>query len=474
MVFNSLQFAVFFVFLYVLYLFLQHKWQNGLLLAASCIFYAAADWRFLTLVFVSITTDFFCGLKIHASRDERAKKSFLWLSILVNLSILGFFKYFNFFSSNVSGFLAFLGLNVHPVLIKTALPLGISFYTFKTLSYIFDVYTEKTEPTRHYQDYALFVLFFPLLLAGPIMRADALLNQVRTPRTLSLEGFREGCHLIFWGLFQKIFVADNLATFVDGILGIPPPYNGFKMLVGLYAFAFQIYCDFASYSNIAMGIGRWMGFDITINFNLPYFSKNPQEFWNRWHISLSQWFRDYVFTPTAFALRTWGRWGVFVAIMTTFALCGLWHGAAWNFVIWGTYWGLLLVGQRLLKPVWDFLLPKKMSSFLKGVSLVQGITFFHLVCLGWLLFRMTSLAQGADMISALFFRFEPVFFNELINLFLWVFPLLFIEGIQYHTKDLMVIHRSKAVFRTLFYVLGALLIILYGASDAKDFVYFQF
>ena len=330
MLFKFVLFLAFFAAVYIPYLFLSHKWQNRLLLLASCLFYAAWDWRFVFLIFVSITTDYFCGLKIDESDSEKVKKRFLLLSIFVNIGILGFFKYFNFFIANFELFINHLGFSIHPQLLHILLPLGISFYTFKTLSYTIDVYAEKIKPTRSYRDYALFVSFFPLILAGPIMRAGDLLRQIASPRKVWLEGFYEGSYLIFFGAFQKFFVADNLAVIAGKIFSSSPPYNGVAVLLGAYAFAFQIYCDFAGYSNIARGLGKCMGFDIMVNFNLPYFATNPQDFWNRWHISLSNWLRDYLYNPISFSLRRWGVWGVVVALMATFFLCGLWHGAYWN------------------------------------------------------------------------------------------------------------------------------------------------
>jgi len=303
MLFNSLQFAIFFLIVYSLYLVLKCEWQNRVLLLASCIFYAAWDWKFLSLIFISISTDYFCSIAIRGSDNEKIKKWLLILSIAVNLSILGLFKYFNFFSANLTQLINLFGFSVQPYTINIILPIGISFYTFKTMSYTIDVYTGKIEPARNYLDYALFVIFFPLLLAGPIMRAGDLLPQIASPRKLSLNKFYEGSYLIFWGLFQKIFIADNLAKIVNLIFGSKPPYEGVEVLITIYAFAFQIFCDFAGYSNIARGLGKCMGFDIMVNFNLPYFATNPQDFWQRWHISLSNWFRDYLYYPIALRMR---------------------------------------------------------------------------------------------------------------------------------------------------------------------------
>lgn len=475
---NSLQFALFFIIVILLYVLLKHKWQNRMLLAASCIFYAAWDWRFLLLIGISITTDYFCGLKIHASENDKVKKRFLILSILVNLAILGFFKYFNFFAANFSAFLGFLGLTINPIVLHIVLPLGISFYTFRTLSYTFDVYNGKIEPTRNYTDYALFVSFFPLIIAGPIVKAGDLLPQITLPRKLRLDWFYEGCYLIFWGLFQKMFIADNLARIVDPIFNSGPPYEGIKVLIGLYAFAFQIYCDFSGYSDISRGIGRCLGFDIMFNFNLPYFATNAREFWNRWHISLSSWLRDYIYTPLAFTLRGWGNRSVIFALMVTFILCGFWHGAAWTFILWGAYQGILVTAYMMLKPVLEKIpypshaVTKKMWFFLRV------ILFFQLTCVGWLLFRAHSVMQVYAMLQGLVFNFHLTPFLWLksaclkIAFFLWI--LVTVQLFQYWKNDLMFMFKSPFLMRMLFYFACFCLLVIFGIKEAQEFIYYQF
>ena len=295
MLFNTLQFAIFFIIVYSLYLLFNHKWQNWMLLVASYIFYGAWDWRFLSLIFISTILDYICGLQIYKSRYLKRKRLFLFFSVFGNLAILGFFKYFNFFATNLQELLKIFGFSIHPHFLHIILPIGISFYTFQTMSYTIDIYRGRMAPTKKFFDLALFVAFFPQLVAGPIERAKHLLPQILVPRKLSLDKFYEGCYLIFWGLFQKVFIADNLAKIVDPVFAGNSPYNGIQVILALYAFAFQILCDFSGYSNIARGLGKCMGFDIMVNFNLPYFSTNPREFWRRWHISLSTWLRDYLY-----------------------------------------------------------------------------------------------------------------------------------------------------------------------------------
>jgi len=476
MPFNSLQFAAFFIIVFFLYLALKHKWQNRLLLLASCVFYAAWDWRFLGLVFISITTDYLCSLKIHASDSEKIKKRFLILSILINLSVLGFFKYFNFFSANLAHLINLLGFTVHPYILNIILPIGISFYTFKTMSYTIDVYTGKTTPTRSYPDYALFVIFFPLLLAGPIMRAGDLLPQISSPRKLSLDKFYEGSYLIFWGLFQKVFVADNLAIIADKVFNTPAPYNGVAVLLATYAFAFQIYCDFAGYSNMAMGIGKCIGFEITLNFNLPYFATNPQDFWQRWHITLSTWLRDYLYIPISFSLRRWGAWGIGFALMATFLLCGLWHGASWQFILWGAYWGVLIILYTVLKPLLAKIRGPK-SAFGQKLWLFLRIGFFfQLTSMGWLIFNARGVRQSFSMAYSIITNFK-INLDTLfcfINIFQLIWLLLLIQWMQFIEKDRMVIYKSNILVRAVFYIICFYAIVLYGAGGGKDFIYLQF
>jgi len=476
MPFNSLQFALFFIVVFFLYLALKHKWQNRLLLLASCVFYAAWDWRFLGLVFISITTDYLCSLKIHATDSEKIKKRFLILSILINLSILGFFKYFNFFSANLAHLVNLFGFTVHPYVLKIILPIGISFYTFKTMSYTVDVYTGKTEPTRNYFDYALFVIFFPLLLAGPIMRAGDLLPQIASKRKLTLDKFYEGCYLIFWGLFQKVFVADNLARIADQVFNASAPYNGAAVLLATYAFAFQIYCDFAGYSNMAMGIGKCLGFEITLNFNLPYFATNPQEFWQRWHISLSTWLRDYLYTPISFGLRRWGKWGIGFALMATFLLCGLWHGASWQFILWGAYWGILLILHALLKPLLAKIPGPKNAFGQKLWLVVRIIFFFQLVCLGWLIFNAGSFQQIYAMLQAIaininFSSASAVFIAKLVFC-IWI--MFIVELAQAAKNDQLAVYKANLIYKIAFYSATLIMLMMFGVVGGHEFVYFQF
>ena len=472
MLFNSLQFAIFFMVVYGFYVVLSHKWQNRMLLIASCIFYGAWDWRFLFLMFTSITTDYFCAIKIHESNDEKTKKRFLYLSILVNLSILGFFKYFNFFANNLERLIHHFGFSTHSHILQIILPVGISFYTFQTMSYTLDVYRRELTPTKKFLDYALFVTYFPQLVAGPIMRAKDLLPQVLATRKLSLDKFYEGSYLIFWGLFQKIFVADNLAKIVDHVFASSGPYNGAKVLIALYVFAFQIYCDFAGYSNVARGLGKCMGFEIMINFNLPYFATNPADFWRRWHISLSTWLRDYLYIPLGGNRK--GKFITYRNIAITMLLGGLWHGAAWTFVVWGAYQGLLLIIHRLFQPILAKIHNPKNVIIEKIWFYIRVAFFFHLVCLGWLIFRAKSMDQIFSMLGSLIFNFKIMPGINLFSIIGLTWLLLAVEFEQFIKNDLMVIYKSNILLKAAIYVTCYYLIMIYGVSGGKEFVYFQF
>ncbi len=472
MLFNSLQFAVFFLIIYVLYLILNHKWQNRLLLAASYVFYGFWDYRFLSLILLSTVIDYFCGLKIYESKQAGRKKLFLFLSVFSNLSILGFFKYFNFFIGNLGAFLKYFGLSFDVHIFNIILPVGISFYTFKTISYTVDIYRWQLKPAYNFFDYALFVAFFPQLFAGPIERARNFLPQIFSERIINLHKFQEGCFLIFWGLFLKIFVADNLAKIADPVFASSANYSSADALAAVYAFTFQIFCDFDGYSNIAKGLGKCMGFDIMTNFNLPYFSTNPREFWQRWHISLSSWLRDYLYIPLGGNRK--GAAATYRSLAITMLLGGLWHGASWNFIIWGLYHGILLITHRIFKNIRIFkgLVMERVSFF------VRVIIFFNLVALGWLIFRSDNMTQMVQMLRCLagnFYLPEPLIILKSLSVVIaFIGLLLLIQLLQFIKKDLLIILRWHWLIRGVVYFIMAFLMVTFGVDNAKEFIYFQF
>ena len=476
MLFNSLQFFLFFAVVLSGYAILPHRWQNRLLLLASYIFYGAWDWRFLSLIALSTVIDYLCGLKIAESSGAGRRRVYLLVSVVANLSILGFFKYFNFFSENLQGLLNAAGLQGWDARLHIVLPVGISFYTFQTMSYTLDIYYGKIRPTRKFFDFALFVAFFPQLVAGPIERAKTLFPQVLHPRQLSWEKFSEGSYLIFWGLFQKVFVADNLARFVDPVFAQHAPYLGAEVLVAVYAFSFQIFCDFAGYSNIARGVGKCLGFDIMVNFNLPYVSRTPQEFWRRWHISLSTWLRDYLYIPLGGNRQGMGRTAR--NIMITMLLGGLWHGAAWTFVLWGGYHGILIILGHLLEPVPDQGGWPSSTWGRRVKAVFQVVGMYHLVGLGWLIFRAQSLAQCGQMVYGVLFSWPAyswqTFWDPFLRMAFFILPLVFVQWIQHAKNDLLIFYRLSLFPKALFYYTCFLLLIIFGVTGAKEFIYFQF
>ncbi len=386
MLFNSWTFLAFILPVLGLYHCLGRRRQNQVLLVASYTFYGAWDWRFLSLIWLSTLVDYVVGLRLARARDPVHKRRLLILSLLVNLGMLGFFKYCNFFVESGTDLLAALGWEFLAPRLDIVLPVGISFYTFQTLSYTLDVHRGRLQACRDPLDFALFVAFFPQLVAGPIERAAALLPQMQQPRRTSADQWVEGLWLILWGLFKKVVVADNLAVFVDAVFS-GGELGFWRVLLGTYAFAYQIYGDFSGYSDIARGLAKLMGFELLLNFQQPYLATDPSDFWRRWHISLSTWLRDYLYIPLGGNRRGPGR--TYLNLMLTMLLGGLWHGARWNFVLWGAYHGGLLALHR---------------RFFHGRSRwprwLRQLGMFHLTCLGWLFFRATSLAQIRQLLGA--------------------------------------------------------------------------
>lgn len=473
MLFQSIQFVLFFLAVYAVYRVLPHKGQNRLLLLASYYFYGSWDWRFLSLILVTTIVDYVCGIKISSTDDRRTRLHFLRCSIGVNLGLLGVFKYFNFFSENLVGLLNILGLQANMSALNIVLPVGISFYTFQTLSYTIDIYYGKIKPTRNFWDFALFVAYFPQLVAGPIERAANLLPQITQPRTLKLEQFYQGCYLFFWGLFLKMFVADNLAQIVDRIFESSHAFQPSDALVAAYAFSFQIFGDFAGYSNMARGISKLLGIEIMNNFLAPFLAANPREFWRRWHISLSTWLRDYLYIPlggnkanTFLTLRN---------LMITMLLGGLWHGASWVFVVWGLYHGVLLVIHRWMPKSETSTQPKSVRLLWQSLCI---FVFFHFTCFGFLIFRSQSLKQLGEMIQAMLTGWNGMVVSSLMTqlreVLFFVFIVIFVQIIQYVENTELAMLKQRPIVRALFYVTLFYMIIIYGVTGGKEFIYFQF
>ena len=473
MVFNSLHFVWFFLAVYAIYRVLPHRPQNWLLLAASYYFYAAWDWRFLGLLAASTVVDYTAARFLDSTSDPRRRKLLLAVSLGFNLTLLGFFKYFNFFSDSLHALLSAIGWQMDFVTLRVLLPVGISFYTFMTMSYVIDVYRREITPTRNFIDFAVFVAYFPHLVAGPILRAARLLPQIERPRRITREQVRDGLWLIAWGFFLKVFVADNLAPLVNRVFDGSAGHSGTDAWLGVYAFAFQIFGDFAGYSNIARGTSKLLGIELIENFRFPYFVRTPQDFWRHWHISLSTWLRDYLYIPLGgnrgTSLRTYAN------LLTTMILGGLWHGAAWTFVLWGVYQGLLLVAYRAADRLPWFRTWTTSGGTLAGLS--SWLVMFHLTCYGWLIFRGRSVGQIASMTSNMFTDIRLPAIDAaglLVPILLFVVPLLLVHLLEAYADDVLAVPKLPTVVRYSVYAATLYLTLLFGNFGGAEFIYFQF
>jgi len=476
MLFNTLRFALFFLSLYVLYRLLKHKWQNRLLLIASYIFYAFWDWRFLSLILFSTLFNYYLGLKIDSATQPNKGKAYLVSSVCLNLAVLGFFKYFNFFADNLQSLLGLFGWHPGWVTFNIILPLGISFYTFQAMSYPIDIYRKVIKPTRNPFDFALFIAFFPQLVAGPIERARNLIPQIVNERKITQEEFCQGCWLIFWGLYKKILIADNLAKIADSVFGASGSFYGGTILIATYAFAFQVYADFSGYSDMARGLAKVMGFNLMVNFRMPFFSKNPFDFWQRWHISLTTWIKEYLYYPLALG-RFFGRQlKPPVVIMLTWTIMGFWHGAAWRFVLWGAYHGAILIIYNKLRPYFNTMrLKERFSS--DTWDALRMFFVFHLFSIGIIFFAVQSTPEvftalqriALDLMSP--YRLDM---GMLSLLFINIAPLLLMEYFQYKNDNETIILTWPTLVRGVIYFIILYSIILYGDFSAQKYYYFQF
>lgn len=474
MLFNSFVFWIFFAIVIALYRVLPHHRQNQLLLVASYAFYGYWDYRYLSLILVSTVIDYFVAHGITATNDRQRKKSLLIVSIVANLGMLGFFKYYNFFAREFSEVLTSIGIASVPLpVLEIVLPVGISFYTFQTMSYTIDVYRGKTEPARKFSDFALYVSFFPQLVAGPIERSGNLLPQILNPRSPLKENFIEGLYHVLFGLFKKVVVADNMAPIVNHIFSRPvTELTGPEVMLGVYAFAFQIYGDFSGYSSIAQGIAKWMGFNLSWNFKMPYFSASPSEFWQRWHITLSAWLRDYLYIPLGGNRH--GRLLTMRNLMITMFLGGLWHGAGWTFVAWGVYHGALLTAYRMLEYLGYT--PDSRTPANTVARVLNVVIFFQLICISWLLFRAESIDQAWAMLGIVLTDFTVTDLTRygFAMLGFFVIPFMVLELWIEKSGDLLRVVNSHWLLRSVVYVYFAAMIWVFPPLTNQVFIYFQF
>jgi alginate O-acetyltransferase complex protein AlgI len=474
MVFNSLHFVGFFLVVYPLYRLLPHRAQNVLLLLASYYFYASWDWRYLSLLVGSTIVDYSVGRYLGRTRDGRRRRVALIASLVFNLGMLGFFKYFNFFAGGLASMFAALGWRLDPITVNVILPIGISFYTFMTISYVIDVYRGEIAPTTNPMEFALFVAYFPHLVAGPILRASLLLPQIARPRVITSAQMIEGGWLIAWGVFQKMFVADNLAPLVDSVFRASAAPTGLDVLLAMVAFAFQIYGDFAGYSNIARGLSKLMGIELNVNFLFPYFVTSPQAFWRNWHISLSTWLRDYLYIPLGGSRGSTAETNR--NLMITMALGGLWHGAAWTFVLWGTYQGAILVIARAVS-AWSKRRGLQLPAGI-GVSRVAlGVLMFFVTCYGWLIFRAASVGQVGRFTRLLFTNLTPSPTSVsalLVPMCFVIGPLLAVHVYQARRGSESAPLALSPALRYALYGAVMYLVLVFGDFGGSRFIYFQF
>ena len=483
MLFNSFEFLLFLPIVFILYWFVLYKklsWQNGLVLVASYFFYGWWSWKFMGLLILSTALDYAYGFWV-ASPNRKKAKLFLWLSIINNLGILGVFKYYNFFAVQFQKGFELLGLNANPVLLQVVLPIGISFYTFHGMSYVFDIYRGQQKPVQNFVDYAVFVSFFPLLVAGPIERANHLLPQVQKQRFFSYNQAVEGCRLILWGMFKKVVIADSLADIVDNIFQNYQDQNGLTLIVGAIAFSFQIYGDFSGYSDIALGTAKLFGFELLSNFKFPYFSRDVAEFWRRWHISLSSWFRDYLYIPLGGSKN-----GKFKAISNTFIIflvSGFWHGASWNFIAWGFIHACgflpLLLLNRNRKHVTDVVAQDRKYPNLK--ELWQMSTTFAFVSFAWIFFRADGVHHAMGYVKQIGVSIiehpeQLLMLPPYKKAFVYILPLILCDWYLRRNERILSISCKSKMLRKLIYVIVYYIIflLLNGSDESSSFIYFQF
>jgi D-alanyl-lipoteichoic acid acyltransferase DltB (MBOAT superfamily) len=475
MIFNSLPFFVFVAVFFPLYFLLKGKARLLWCLAGSYFFYGWWDWRFLSLIVTSTFLDYWIGMKLQNTEDQPVRKKLLWVSVFVNLGFLAFFKYFNFFTDSFLEMANSFGWDPGWNTLNIILPVGISFYTFQSMSYTIDVYKKKIPVEADFLRFATFIAFFPQLVAGPIVRASDFLPQFQTDKKFEWDRLTTGLAQILWGFFKKVAIADSIAPFVDQCFASPDSFSSMHLLIGVVFYSFQIYCDFSGYSDIAIGLARIMGFDFPDNFKKPYFSQDFSEFWTRWHITLSSWLRDYLYISLG-----GNRHGDFKTqrnLMITMLLGGLWHGASWVFVFWGFLHGAYLIGQRLLgKPF-----GKLMRLFRTPKFLQVGINIFIvyiLTSLAWIFFRSPDFETAVRVIQGIA-TFENFTFTSVINKFVVLKGLLLIAillsvEIADEKAKFSEIVKVNPMFRVASFAVLLWLIAIFGAFDANSFIYFQF
>ena len=477
MFFNSFAFALFLPIVFLLYWFVFNKTkstQNALLIVASYYFYSCWDWRFLFLLVFSTLLDYYTAIKIEKSETERGRKFWFWLSIAVNLGFLATFKYYNFFASSFAEMLTAVGFKASPMLLNVILPVGISFYTFHGLSYVIDIYYKRIKAEKNFIDYSLFVCYFPLLVAGPIERATHLLPQVKVKREFDYTKAKEGVYQIIWGLLKKVVIADTCATYANAIFDHYESMNSLSLILGTVYFAFQIYGDFSGYSDMALGMSKLFGLDLLRNFNYPYFSRDIAEFWRRWHISLSSWFRDYVYIPLG------GSKGSKLMqvrnVFVIFILSGFWHGANWTFLFWGFINAVYFLPLLLLHTNRSNIETVQLQWNWSSLRVIGSIlSTFALTCVAWVFFRAKTITEAFDYLNRTFTdgKFGSQYLiNERYSYELLMLLVVFIV-VEWNSRTKIEPLSGKYSWMKIALCITA--IIAWGTySDYKNFIYFQF
>ena len=485
MLFNSIEFAIFLPIVFLFYWFVTRKnikAQNILLVLSSYFFYGWWDWRFLSLIIFSSLVDYLVGIGLSKQKETKKRKLLLLTSIFVNIGFLGIFKYFNFFADSFADAFTILGQSIEPTRLNIILPVGISFYTFQTLSYSIDVYKKKLEPTKDIIAFFAFVSFFPQLVAGPIERATNLLPQFYRKRKFEYAKAADGMRQILWGLFKKIVIADNCAYYVNDIFANYSDYSGGTLILGAVFFAFQIYGDFSGYSDIAIGTARLFGFNLKQNFAFPYFSRDIAEFWRRWHISLSTWFRDYVYIPLGGSRGS--TWKKIRNIFIIFIVSGFWHGANWTFIVWGALNALYFLPLMLMnknRKNTDNVAQGKLLPNIKEIFQI-GITFFITV-IAWIFFRAENIWQAFDYINKLVLNIiqHPgailllSFWLKYAQLLILILIFIVIEWLQREKQHALQLDNLKihVIVKWCFYLLICFAIFIFQGKH-QEFIYFQF
>ena len=476
MLFNSIEFLLFLPTIFILYWFVFNKnlkYQNSLILASSYVFYGWWDHRFLSLIFLSTIVDYVIGLSISNQSSKKKQKSLLWGSVLFNLSVLGFFKYYNFFVDSWVELFSSLGYEIKSIwTLNFILPVGISFYTFQTMSYTIDIYRKKLEPTKDFISFASFVSFFPQLVAGPIERASNLLPQILKKREFQYEQVNQGLKLILWGMFKKVVIADSLAPIVDDIFSNYQDFGGGTLWLGAIYFSFQIYCDFSGYSDIAIGTSKLLGFELMSNFKFPYFSRNIGEFWRRWHISLSTWFRDYLYIPLGGSQE--GKWKSIRNIFIIFLVSGFWHGANWSFIFWGLFHSILFLPTFMFNKNRNYT-----SSIIAANTLLPSLkefisvgTTFLLVTIGWVFFRSESIGDSFSYLTSMISNINIVtHLSPKISFYILV--LVLVDWTQRFDERNLFVTFPKLIFK-IFVIICVFLILINFKKESQQFIYFDF